>query len=127
MNVKDKVIELNKILDELDDYYEQLPILLSATDNKRNDLMHIIELKPLNAYQRCRVVKAMKEVEIERRRIKDDMDLMRVYREQQNKLLSKDYRPFILSDIGKAEKQQKSRQYSYKGYTDEEIKELIGE
>lgn len=88
--------------------------------------MHVIELKPLNSSQRWRIVKVIKDVELERRQIKNEMELIKVLRDQQNKLLNRGYRPFLLNEIGKTYKIQNNRQYSYRGYTEEEIKELIG-
>lgn len=127
MNIKDKVVEACKLLDELDEYDSSLPELLSTNDNKIIDLLHLIELNKLNTKQCYRVVKELRNLRIDRRRVKDEMELMRVYKTEQNKLLSKDYRPFLLSNIGKSEKIQKARQYSNRVYTDEELKELIGE
>ncbi len=127
MNIKDKVIGISKLLDELDTYYDELPNLLSLYDSKICDLLHIIEIKSLSAPQRCRVIKELHNLRLKRREIKNNMELMRIYKVEQNKLLGQDHRPFLLSDIGKTEKIQNSRVYGYRGYTEEEIKELIGE
>lgn len=127
MNIKDKVIKISKLLDELDEYDNSLPELQSNNDNKIIDLLHLIELNRLNTGQCYRVIKELRNLRIERRKIEDEMELLRVYKAEQCKLLNNNCRSFLLSSIGKTEKIQKSRQYSNRVYTEEEIKKMIGE
>lgn len=127
MNIKEKVIEVCKILDELDIYNEQLPVLLSTLDKKRSDLLHIIELKSLNAPQRCKIIKEIKDIETERRKVKNDMEVMKYFKDNQTKLLNIDYRQLLMGGVGLTEKAQNERKYTYKGYTEEEIMKIIGE
>ncbi len=126
MNIQEKIIEVNKLLNEIDNYSDSLPNMLSVCDSKIDDLEHLIEFNKLNTAQCYRVIKELRSIRNERRRIKDDMELIRIYKQEQNKLLGVEHRPFLLSNIGKTVKIQSGRKYSYKAYTKEEINELIG-
>ncbi len=48
-----------------------------------------------------------------------------MFKEQRSKLTSKENRQFLLSDLGKTEKIQNSRTYGYRGYTEDEIDDLL--
>ena len=45
INVKDKIVEVNKMLDELDEYDDSLSTSLSITDSKISDFMHLIDIR----------------------------------------------------------------------------------
>lgn len=49
MNVKDKIIEVSKGLDELENYNEELSELISTSDKKVSDLYHYLELMTLDS------------------------------------------------------------------------------
>lgn len=127
MNIKDKVIEICKLLDELDEYDDTLFSSLNLEQDKMQDLLHLIEFNKLNTAQCYRAIRELNNVRNRRRKIKNDIELMRTFKDNKIKLPCKENRPFLLSEIGKTEKVQNSRVYTYKGYTEDEIKELIGE
>lgn len=124
MNIKDKVVEISKLLDELDEYADTLT--LEHDDNKIIDLLHLIELNKLNTNLCYRVIKEIRNLRINRRRTKDELELLRTYRNEQDRLLNKQNRQFLLADICKLDKIQKSRKYTYRAYTEDEINELLG-
>lgn len=124
MNIKDKVVEISRSLDELDEYADTLT--LERDDNKIIDLLHLIELNKLNTNQCYRVIKEIRKLRINRRRTKDELELLRTYRNKQDRLLNKQNRQFLLADICKLDKIQKSRKYTYRAYTEDEINELGG-
>ncbi len=127
MNIQEKIIETSKILDELDNYNDNLYNQLAIIEDKIIDLLHLIEFNKLNTAQCYRVIRELHNVRCQRRNIKNDIELMRIYKQEQNKLIGLEHRQFLLSDIGKMVKIQKARQYSYKAYTKEKIQELLGE
>lgn len=125
MNVKGKANDAISILNEIDTYDDALPDKLSLVDSKISDLMHLIEYNKLKTNQCYRVVRELHNLRQERRRIKIDMELIRVYKTHANKLLSKDNRIFILSELGKTEKKLNSK-YNNRIYTEEELNEMVG-
>ncbi len=76
MNIKDKVIEISKLLDELDEYDETLYSSLTHEENKILDLLHIIEFNKLSTKQCYRVIKELHTTRNTRRKIKNDIELM---------------------------------------------------
>ena len=126
INVKDKIIEVSKLLDELDKYDDSLSNLLSNVDSKICDLMHLIENNVLRTNQCYRVIRELHKLRLERRKIKNDMDLIQVLKFEKNKLLNIENRKFLLSAIGKENKRHQNAKYINRVYTEEEIKKLIG-
>lgn len=125
MNVKDKINDVIVILNEIDTYDSALSDNLSLVDSKICDLLHLIENNTLKTNQCYRVIKELHNLRIERRKIKNDMELMKVYRDNKQKLSNQDYRQFLLSNIGKKEKQLNG-EYKNRIYTEEELKEMVG-
>lgn len=124
-NVIDKIIETSKILNELDEYKDSLPTLLSNVDSKLSDLYHLIENNSLKTNQCYRVVKEIKKLRIERRKIKNDMELFKTYESDNSKLLNYEYRKFLLNNIKLTNKKLQST-YKNRVYTEEEITQLLG-
>lgn len=127
MNILDKVIEVNKILDEIDEYDKQLSDLLSTVDSKLCDLYHTIENNKLKTNQCYRIVQEIHKLRLERRKIKNDMGLMAVYNNNRNKLVNYDFRKILLNNLGKENKKLLNSNYNNRKYSEEEIKDLIGE
>ena len=126
MNVLEKIISVAKILDEIDDYSSTLSSSLSIVDSKLCDLLHLIENNKLKTNQCYRIIKEIHNLRLERRKIKNDMELLRIFKENKSKLSSLENRPFLLSDVGKENKRQNNAKYNNRIYTEEELKELIG-
>lgn len=126
INVKDKIIEVSKMLDELDEYDDSLSSSLSTVDSKICDLMHLIENNTLKTNQCYRTVRELHKLRLERRKIKNDMDLLQVFKTDKNKLLNIEYRKFLLNAIYKEDKRQNNAKYNYRIYSEEELKELMG-
>lgn len=126
INVKDKIIEVSKMLDELDEYDDSLSSSLSTVDSKICDLMHLIENNTLKTNQCYRTVRELHKLRLERRKIKNDMDLLQVFKTDKNKLLNIEYRKFLLNAIYKEDKRQNNAKYNNRIYSEEELKELMG-
>lgn len=62
-------------LDEIDDYCDSLSEKISQEDLKEQDLLHLIENEKLTAFECYRVIKEMKKIREERRKIKHDMEI----------------------------------------------------
>ena len=126
INVKDKILEVSKLLDEIDEYDNSLSSALSIADSKICDLMHLIEMNTLKTNQCYRIVRELHKLRLERRKIKNDMDLLQVFKTEKNKLINIEYRKFLLNAIYKEDRRQNNAKYNNRVYTEEELKELLG-
>lgn len=124
MDVVEKVKEVIAKLDEIDNYADSLADQLSNYDSKEQDLLHYIEENKINVLWCYRFLKEIKSIRQERRKIKNDMELLYKYNEQKTKLASKDYRQFLLSEMCKREKSL-NQPYKNRIYTEEEIQKVL--
>lgn len=127
MNVKEKIIEAVTILDQIEDYDNTLQDSLSDADQRICDIIHFIEYNNLKTNQCYRVVRELHKLRLERRKIKNDIEMCKVLETHKNKLLQKDNRHILLSFVGKTEKSLLTSKYQNRVYTNEELAELIGE
>ena len=126
MNVKDKIVEVIDILDEIDEYDNSLAGGLSNADSKLSDLYHVVERYKLKTNECYRMIQEQRKVLLERRKIKDDMSLLAVYKSQREKLLNDKNRVFLKQSLYKKNRELSSDIYKNRVYTDEEINEILG-
>ena len=88
INVTDKILEVSTLLDEIDEYDNSSSSALSIADSKICDLMHLIEMNTLKTNQCYRIVRELHKLRLERRKIKNDMDLLQVFKTEKNKLIN---------------------------------------
>lgn len=124
MDILTKVAEVTKILDEIDAYFDNLPSLQSNNDLIISDLYHYIEHNKLDAKASYRMIKRLRENLLIRREYKEEYELLRVLKQHQNKLLQKENRKMLLSELGKAQKRLKS-EYKYRILYENDIKEKL--
>lgn len=120
MNVIDEIEAVVKTLSKIEEYQNSLSTDLSKRDLAISDLMHYIESLNLNAVKMCRIVKELKKLRVERRKIKRDMELLRTFELNKPKL-SNNYE-FLMSEISKTNKNL-NRNYVNRVYS-EDFKEL---
>lgn len=125
MEIISKLEEICGELDLLQDYTDNLANDLSIADSKRCDLEHFIEHNRINSKNAYRICKEMKEVLLERRKIKNDMELSRVMTINLNKLISKDYRKFLLAGLNKANGKL-NKPYNNRVYSKDYENHLLG-
>lgn len=125
MNVLDKITQAIKLLQEVDEYKNQLSSLQQEVDYKLSDLYHVIENDPLNAPQSCRIVKKIKELRQQRRKYLNDYELIKCYQNNIQKLTYYDNRKMLLAELNKTNNRLK-QPYKNRVYTDEDMKELLG-
>ena len=124
MNVIEEIKEVVDKLDKIDDYSNSLNDKLSVVDSKLQDLLHYIENNKINVLWCYRMIKEIKVLREERRKIKNDMELLSKYNEHKNKIISKDNRQFLLTEVYKKEKSL-GKKYVNKQYTEGEIQKII--
>lgn len=125
IDILEKIIEASGLLNEVDNYMSTLGNALSEIDYKQQDLLHLIENNKLKTNECYKIIKELHNVRIERRRIKNDMELANSFKLHKNQLLSIDNRKFLINLLSKLQTQIITSKYKNRVYTDEELKELI--
>ena len=120
------VTDICKKLDDLDDYIDSLPNLHSEMDMRMSDLYHPIENEALTVTQAKRFTDEIQSVCNNRRVIKTDTSIAKVFKDNESKLLQKGNRQILLSRLFTLAKQKEQTDYSYRVYTEDEINKLLG-
>ena len=108
MNILDKVVEVSKILDEIDEFDKSVPDKMAEYNYKLSDLYHYIESNTMDSKKSYRICREFKKVLIERREFN----------------LGIDNRKMLLSTIGKKAKYL-NQPYKNRIYDDEELKRIM--
>ncbi len=114
------------LLDEIETELDNSPGMQSNIDSKLSDIYHYIESNKLNTSQRYRIVGILADLRKERREILNDYELLKTFKNNEAKLCQKDNRKMLLAEIRKKEKQLQTV-YKNRIYTEEELKELVGD
>lgn len=101
------VTDICKKLDDLDDYIDSLPNLHSEMDMRMSDLYHPIENEALTVTQAKRFTDEIQSVCNNRRLIKNDTAIAKVFKDNESKLLQKGNRKLLLSRLFTLEKKQR--------------------
>lgn len=125
MDIINNLTKSIELLDEIDEEYERIPNIQSELDQRLSDVYHFIEHNHLNTNQRYRMISLLQGLLEERRKTKNDMELLRTFKNIENRLSQKDNRKMLIPEIRKKEKLINSK-YKYRIYTEEELKEFIG-
>lgn len=124
MDVMAKITEAINLLDAIDEYGSTLVNRLSTLDTKQQDLLHYIEENKINPLWCYFMIKKIKDIRVERRKVKRDMELMAKYNDLKNRLASSDSRKFILIELHKREKQIPTT-YKNRQYSEEDIQKIL--
>lgn len=74
MTEEDFLISMKNFFENIDNLKSDLEKQITETELARNDLLHELELANLNAVEMMRVAKTLKQVLLERRKYKDELD-----------------------------------------------------
>ena len=124
MDVMAKINEAIRLLNSIDEYGSTLVSKLSDLDSKEQDILHYIENNKISVLWCYNVIRKLKDIRIERRKVKNDMELMSKYNDLKNRLSSKDNREFILSQLHVKEKQLNTT-YKNRKYSEEDIRNIL--
>lgn len=124
MNIVEEVKEIVAKLDEIDNYNTSLPQKLKELEERQLDLLHYIENNKIGAFGCYRIVKELNRIRKERRQVKNDIELLRIYDVNKNKLISLTNRKFLIQDICIAEKKLPIK-YNNRQYTNEELESIV--
>lgn len=124
MDIIEELKLITNKLDELDNYTQTLGDKLSIEDKKTSDLLHYIENNKLSAFECYRLIKEMKNIRTNRRKIKNDIELAKAFEINKNKLMLKDNRIFLINELHKRDKQLKTR-YVNRFYQEEDLQMML--
>lgn len=126
VDVLDNICNAIKLLKDNEEYFEELFALQSTTDKKIDYWLHYIELEPIKAAEANKIIKEIHKLRIERRAYKNQLELMKVFHDNENKLCNEGNRKILLNQIHKTRNKQQNAQYGYDAYTKEEADEILG-
>ena len=92
-----QILGINEQIEDLDDYFNELPNLQSQIDEELSDLLHYIENNDLTPKQSTKMVKLLKQKRMVRRGLCNDYEIKKVYNAHKGKLAIDTQRPFFLS------------------------------
>ncbi len=124
MNVVEELKDIILKLNEIDEYSKSLPKKRNMYDEKTQDLLHYIENNKLTTFECYRIVKELKDIRLKRRKVKNDIELLKSYNDNKAKLSSEDNRQFLLQSVFNTEKSLKT-EYKNRQYSKEELEEII--
>lgn len=125
MDIMEKVTEALDILDQIDEYGHTLMPKLSELDCKQQDILHYIEDNRVNMLYCYNIVKKIKDIRVERRKIKHDIELMDKWHTLKSRLSSNsNTRQFILAELHKKEKSLQTV-YKNRQYSEEDIRNIL--
>ena len=126
VNVFSNIKEAIDLLRQNEEYYNELFNLLSATDKKIDYWLHYIELNTIPVTYGYKIVKEIKKLREQRRIIKNELELMKVFKDNEQKLVNEKNRQVLFATICKTNEKQLSAKYNYDAYTEDEIGEILG-
>ena len=125
MDIIDTIEEVVMKLNNLEEYMNDLNKQLSNLDQRKSDIEHFIENKKVNMIQAYKVYKELYKVLLERRKIKNDIELTKVFRANDTKLIKIKNRKLLLEDLH-MRNNDLNCEYNNKVYSKEELENIIG-
>ena len=126
MSVLENIKQALNLLQENENNYSKLVDALSETDKKTDYWLHYIELNNIPVTQSYKIIKEIKRLREKRRVVKNDLELMKVFKENEQKMVNSKNREILLNCVYKTDSKQQNAKYSYDAYTEEEINEILG-
>ena len=126
-NLLEQIEEVINAIDILNKFEDRKSILisnLSDLDLEEQDLLHYIETEKFNAVEGYKLSKKIKEIRLERRKVKNELALINIFQQNSNKLINLENRRFLITTLGKESKKLINSKYTYKKISKEQI---IGE
>lgn len=124
--ILERIKTIVDMLDELDDWIEELPNSQSKVDSLLSDYRHLLKENIFNEKSAYKIALKIKESELLRTGLKQDFDMINIYNTYKNRLISKDNRQFLMNELYKKTKEW-NQPYRYRILTEEEVKELLEE
>ena len=126
MSVLENIKQALNLLQENEDNYNELNESLSETDKKTDYWLHYIEFNNVPVTQTYKIIKEIKSLREKRRIIKNDLELLKVFKDNEQKMVNSKNREILLNSICKTDNKQQNAKYNYDAYTEEEVNEILG-
>lgn len=126
MSVLNNLKQAIELLQQNEDNYSELFNQQSETDRKIDFWLHYIELNNVPVTQSYKIIKEIKRLREKRRTIKNELELMKVFKDNEQKMVNAKNRQVLLNNVCKTDNKQQNAKYSYDAYTEEEIEEILG-
>lgn len=126
MNILEKIKQIVRLLHENEESIEVLKNKLSDSDKKIDYWLHYIELENVPVTQSYKIIRELKRLRQERRTCKNELSLMRVFKDNEQKLCNDQNRDILLNVVCKTNRKQEEAVYSYDAYSEEEINQILG-
>ncbi len=126
MSILEKIKQIVRLLHENEESIEILKNKLSDSDRKIDYWLHYIELENVPVTQSYRIIKEIKRLRQERRACKNELSLMRTFKDNEQKLCNDQNRDILLNVVCKTNRKQEEAVYSYDAYSQEEINQILG-
>lgn len=97
---------------------------LIKVNQRQQDLLHLIENQTLSTNECYRIIKELKAVRIERRYVKNDIELANTFKAHKNQLLSIDNRNFLKKLLSTKKEQLLTSKYKNRVYTNQELEDI---
>lgn len=94
-------------------------------DNKIQWVLHYIENNSVNTKTSYRLMRELKTLRRERREVKNNLDILRSFHENEDKLKGCDNRSMLLGQLRKVKNRQEQWIYTNDCYTNEEIEKIL--
>jgi methylthioribose-1-phosphate isomerase len=123
------VQKIKKLIDtynEVEQFFDDLPSALSKKDKQFSDIYHNIMKAKLTAGNSYRFCREIKKIANERAEIKKNIGIKDTFNIHKQKLDNNGNRGLLGNEIFKKEKSLDT-QYKNRIYTDDDIKEMLGE
>lgn len=125
MDIIDEMEVIVEKLNGLQNYIDNLPTALSMVDSKMCDLRHGIEHNVMNTKGCYRLFQEFKKLTLERRKIRNDMELSRTLTTHLNKIISAGNRDFLIHELKKTNGRL-NQPYRNRVYTEEQMDYFLG-
>lgn len=130
MSIEDVLKLILNLFQDMDKQLEELQKKQSKCDKEQQEVLHYIENNSLNAVQSCKVVRLLKDIRYERRKIKDEIAIINSVKDSfvdkyKNKFIEKDI-IIALRNLKELHNKQDNPIYQYQYLTKElEIRDEI--
>lgn len=125
MTILDNLKEAIRLLEENEEQYNNSFEQLSNTDKKIDYWLHYIELNNVPVTQAYKIIKEIKKQRQQRREYKNTIEIIKVFKDNENKMCNVNSRKILLNQVCKTENRQQNAKYNYDAYSEEE-KEKMG-
>ena len=113
------------ILNSIENNEKNLQEKQAEYDNKIQWVLHYIENNSINTKTSYRLMRELKTLRRERREVKNNLDILRSFRESEDKLKGVDNRCMLLGQLRRVRNRQDNWVYNNECYTNEEIEKIL--